>query len=964
MRKLLLFLLLLGLGAVALRLAIGDDDVVTAGNGDQAPKKQAPAEDRTPGIVVSQGRVGAEISTNGYFKWPRYRSVKGPDGRVRDETVMVIEAADSRPVREGLQELEDVVVTLFDRQQEAAVLRAARAFVELTADANGRPSLREDKEIDMRQVVFETLPGARLEGLRLELDNARLLIGDDEVLLHTPNPGDPVTLVLAGEPSGRLTGKGLQARLPRDRNGKLQRADVTVLSDPLVVTDGMELRARGRLHYLEDTVHGTAQLSAEDTVVATFDARRGLAIDGQKVQTGTVQVFGDRFDGWLQRGSTIDGNGEKHEQMQWQVLQVTGAPARVAAPDTDLSAPRLTVLPGLTGQPFLLAAHGGDCRVEQRQLDPRTGLTEPLIGTSPRRIHLILPAEQTAALHRSFGFPLWTLRPLAATRVVTFDGDSRLASGPSQVRAEQGLHLFLPDGKRKAVTARGFGAVTLDRPATKPGEDALHAHGNDGLLLLADEHGERGWLGPVAGSAERLAQHRYELRSGDGALRGSGSCEVERTASGTRVDLESAAGDIEGNLPRAGAELRQMRHLTAHLTEDSLRNLVASGSPMRVTFTRGDETLHAEADRIEQLGPTSWVLLPAPDGSGALPELRRLVPASASSGRQQVTVQAPRIELHHCGGSDWLVDLLADGDVLARADAEFERKPGSTATVIAIEARRLRLLPFVVPREALQAHAGYGVFANIVGNSIGQAWILGDEVQRIHATDAEHGEIDGHGRRLLLSQGARAVTLFGDDQTLEPARLQRRQGGKTVVATGAQVRIFQDEQVRLRALRAFPGRSVWLPPVVTLHQPQSGGALAHISATCQGDIDVLPEQIAFGGPVRADSVRADGSADPDGLHVDARVLQMQRHPETGEILLVRGRDVTVEWNGIWARSAEIELDLRWRKCVVRDPNDAEVRLPTGQRFVAPWLEILYDRMQVRSIDGRLTRRDHDATLPR
>ncbi|MCA8964320.1 MAG: hypothetical protein H6838_03140 [Planctomycetes bacterium] len=964
MRKLLLFLLLLALGAAALRLAIGDDDVVTAGNGDTPQPKQGKAEDRTPGIVVNQGRVGAEIATTGHFKWPRYRAVKGPDGTVRDETVLVIEAADSRPVREGLQELEDVVVTLFDRQQEAAVLHAARAFVELTADANGQPSLREDKDIDMRQVVFETLPGSRLEGLRLELDNARLQIGDDEVLLHTPNPGDPVTLVLAGNRSGRLTGKGLQARLPRDRNGKLQRTDVTVLSDPLVVTDGMQLRARGRLHYQEDTNTGAAQLSAEDTVEATFDPRQGVAIEGKKLEATTVQVFGDRFDGWLQRGKAADENGEEHEQMQWQVLQVTGAPARVAAPDTDLSAPRLTVLPGLSGQPYMLAAHGGECRVEQRQLDPRTGLTEPLVGVSPRRIHLILPAEQTAALHRSFGFPLWTLRPIATTRVVTFDGDSRITSGGSQVRAAEGLHMFVPDARRQAVTARGFGEVTIDRPATKPGEDALHAHGNDGLVLIADEDGQHGWLGPVGGPAERLAQHRYELKSGEGELRGSGSCEIVRTTSGTRVVLDSAAGDIEGNLPRAGAELRQMRHLTAHLTEESLRNLVATGAPMLVTFTRGDETLQAKADRIEQLGPTSWVLLPTADGSGALPELQRLVPATATKGREQVAVHAPRIELHHCGGSDWLIDLLADGDVLARADAELERARGGPPTVIAIEARRLRLLPFVVTREALQAHAGHGVFASLLGNSVGHAWILGDDVQRIHTTDPEQGEIDGRGRRLVLSQGARAAVLFGDDQTLEPAWLQRQLDGKTVVARGAQVRIFRDEQVRLQALRAFPGRSVWLTPVVTLHQPQSQGALGHITATCQGDIDVLPERIEFGGPVIADSVREDGSTDPEGLHIDARVLQIQRHAKTGEIVLVRGRDVTVEWAGIWAKSAEIELDLKWSKCIARDPNDAEVRLPGGQRFVAPAIEILYDRMEVRCHQGRFTRADKDTTTPR
>ena len=963
MRKVLLFLLLLALGAAALRFAIGDDTIVTAGNGsDPKPKPETP-ENRTPGIVVNQGAVGVEISTNGPFTWPRYRKVEQPDGTVREEMAFLLKAADSRPVREGLQELEQLEVTLFDRQREAAVLRAARAFVELTADANGRPSLREDKDIDMREVVFETLPGARLEGLRLELDNARLQVGDDEVLLHTPNPEDPVLLVLAGARSGRLTGKGLQARLPRNRNGALQRTDVTVLSDPVVVTEGMQLRARGRLHYQEDTTTGAAQLAAEDTVEVEVEPGATVALpDGRSLGKGTVRLFGDRFDGWLQRGSTAAADGGKREMMEWQVLQLTGAPARVEAPQTDLSAPRLTVLPGGAGQPYLLAAHGGACRVEHRQTNVRTGETQTMVGTSPRRIHLVMPREQTAALHRSFGFPQWTLRPISATNVVTLDGDSSLSLDESKVTASRGMHLFVPDTQSRAVVARGFGEVAIDRPATKPGEDDLHARGNAGFQLRVDAAEEHFWLGPIGDSghdlAQRLAGHRYELRSGDGELRGSGRCEVARTASGTQLMLDSPAGDIEGKLPGVDAALRQMRQLTAHLSEDSLRNLVATGSPVMATFTRGDETLQAKAARIEQIGPVSWVLLPATDAAATeLPELQRVVAAKGRQGRNAVVVHAPRIELHHCGGDDWLVDLLAEGDVLARADAEIERVPGAAPTVVALEARRLQLLPFVVTREMQMAHSGggAGAFARLLSHSVGQPWILGEDVRRLHGVDAEQGEIDGTGKRLLLCQGARAVVLFGDDQALEPAWLQRKLDGKVVVARGAQVRIFRDEQVRLLALRAFPGRSVWLPPSVTLHQPSANGALGHIHAICQGDIDVLPDHIDFGGPVIADSVRADGSADPEGLHIDARELQMQRHPKTGEILLVRGRGVEVTWAGIAAKSADIELDLRWSKCIARDPDDARVQLPNGQTFVAPVIEILYDRMEVRCHQGRLTR---------
>lgn len=964
MRRILVFVVLLALGLLALRIAIGDDTVVTAGDTKQQPKQDT--EDRTPAVVVQQGRIGAAISQNGYFKWPRYRTVLLPDGSSRDELVYVMEAANSRPVREGLQELEDLQVTMFDRQQPAAQLTAARAFVELATDANGHPSVREDKDIDMRQVVFKTLPGARLEGLQLQLENAKLLVGEDEILLHTPNASDPVVLTLTGERSGRLTGNGLQARLPRSRSAKSQHADVTILSNPLVVTDGMQLRADGRLHYQEDTVSGAAQMTVEDNVDAELQPRATDDLRAErKLEIGTVRMRGDRFVGWLQRGKQRDEQGEEHERMEWQLLQISGAPARVTATGTDLHAPRLTVIAGLSGQPYLIAAHGGAARVEQRDFGPDSKVDAPVVATSPRRIHLILPREQTVEMLRGFGFPLAALRPLATTQIATLDGDSKIATGTASATASKGMQMFRPGDTGRGAIARGFGEVDIDRPATKPGEDDLHATGNDGFLLRANDDDERFWLGPLAGSSTDLNQHRYVLRSAAGELRGSGSCAIERTASGTRVALDSPAGDIQGDLPQVHGSLQQVSHLSAHLTADSLRNLVATGRPMRVHFTRGVHQVQALAQRIEQLGPTSWVLLPAKQGAIELPELVHSSPADGKRGSERVVLRAPRIELHHCGGDNWLLDLQAQGDVPAHADAAIELQPGAVPTLIELDAQRLRLLPFLLPPEARLAHgAGAALATSLSMHGLGSAWILGEDVRRLHITDPEQGQIEGAGRRLLLSQGAQAAVLFGDDRELLPAWLRRTQGDRVVEARGAQVRIFRDEQIRLQALRSFPGRSVFLPPSVTLHQPSAGNNLRDLHAVCQGDIDVLPERIDFRGPVITNSLREDGQIDPFGLHIDARQLAMQRHPTTGEITMVRGQDVFVEWSGITAKSAQIELDVRNSRCRATDPNEAQVVLPGGERFMAPSIEIFYDRFEVRCFNSRFTRDDRDAISPR
>ncbi len=968
MKRLVVFLVLLGLGIAALRFAIGDDTVVTASGGrETVPPPQRP--EPAPGVGVQQGRVGATIAQTGALRLPRYRTIVLPDGSERHEQVFLLTAADSRPVREGLQELEQLEVTLFEDAKAAGLLRAARAFVELANDANGRPSLREDKEIDLRQVTFESLPGSRLEGLRLALDNAKVQIGEDEILLHTPGRDDPVELTLSGARSGKLTGKGLQARLPRDRRGALQQADIEILSDPVVETDGLRLLAKGRLHYEEDLATGEARLSAEDRVVVAFTAAGGIELIGARgdalVQGASVDepgrgkatVRGDRFTGWLMRSAGTEPDGTARERLDWQVLQVLGAPSEAFAAGVRIAAPRLTVLPGTFGQPFLLAAHGGPALLEQSIPDARTG-ADRIVGRSPRRIHVILPKEQVAAIHRGFGFPLWTLRPLATLSAVTLDGDARIEAGEQRLQASRGMHLFQPDPAQEAIAARGFGSVTMHRPPQKVGDELLHATGDDGFHLIATRSDERLRLGPAAAGPD----HHYTLRVGDGELQGSGACDLSRTDGRTVLALRSPDGDVRGRLPRERSELRDVRRLDAELTESTLEALAVEGRPVGISFTRGATRLEATSDRVEQLGPSAWVLLPDPAGGTELPTLRTRTAASGRRGAADVVATAPRIELHHCGGSDWLVDLRAVGDTPARVDATVHRTPEGPPTSLELEAERLRLVPFAIAREALVLHGGGR--SDLVGGlpfaSVAQGWILGDEVHRIHAIDPEQGVLDGSGHRLVLTQGAHAATLFGDADALTPARLKRTQDDKVVVATGAQVRVFRDQQVRLQALRTFAGRSVTVPPSVVLHQPKARGALAHVAAVCEGNIDVLPDRIEFQGPVIARSALPDGSTDPAGMSIDASGLMMKRHPTSGDIVLVTGRDVRLDWEQLSARSAEIELDLKWAKCTARDPVEAEVLLGNGQRFLAPEMEIYYDRYEVRCFQGGYVRDDRSA----
>ncbi|MFM1870674.1 MAG: hypothetical protein RL398_96, partial [Planctomycetota bacterium] len=571
-------------------------------------------------------------------------------------------------------------------------------------------------------------------------------------------------------------------------------------------------------------------------------------------------------------------------------------------------------------------------------------LSGPVSGSSPTRIAVALAQEETAALHRSLGFPLWTVRPLATTELVTLDRATRLQSTTTQIDAGDGLYALRVGTSEKGLVARGGGAVEVRQEPTTKIKSALHARGNQGFALVADGRGERVTLGP----REPSVTHRYALTAGDVTLEGDGVCEMQRDATTTRVRLHSPEGGIAGKMAGQQAELAMVRELRAVLADKSLESLQARGLPMLATFARGGERLSAYATEIEQLDAAAWLLTRR--GNDPLPMLIRA--AKDARGSSEVRSQAPRIELHGLGDGDWLVDAIGDATAVAHVEGELEQTGGARSTV-EVDAARLRLLPYLVGREV-----------GLPRGTAGAAWLLGEDVQRIHVVNPEHGDLTGSGKRLLLSYGAGAATLFGDPDTATPARLERQRDGKYVALEGAQVRAFRDADVRLQALRTFAERSAVLLPTVTLRQPKGSGALASMQATCRGDIDVLPAEVAFGGPVVAFGLLPDGSVDPNGMQIQAETLAVQRHPKTGEPLTVRGRDLRINWAGIKAKSAEAELDLRWSKCVLRDPNDAEAILADGQRFVAPEIEVFYDRMEVRCYQGRFTRQDGTANPPR
>lgn len=992
MKRVLAFLLLLACGIAALWLAIGDEGPVNANTGGGTESRE-PEPARGPGgVSVQQGKLGSiSVRQTGPLSFPQYRTVPLPDGSARHERVFVLDAEDSTPLTDTLQQLDRVTVRLFENDQPNAVLHAQRAFLELARDVAGKPSLSEDKEIDLREVVFETLPGARLEGLRLELPNARILVAEDTLRLRTASEDDPVLLVVDGTRSGTLRGKGLQARVPRNRQSALRRADIEILHEPVLETEGLVVRASGRMYYREDLDRGSAIVTVDDDVQLDLaggglpvarpaQAAGGAATGSRPVADGPrTRIRGDRFTGWLRRdAATRGGGGATGRDTAWEKLQLTGAPATVELDAGRLLTPRITVLPGPLGEPWLVTAHGGESRIEQTQIRPGSKQTELVTGTSQRRIHLVRTGSGAGAQLRLAGFPQWTLRPLNDLQVVVFEGDSRLDGGDRTVTASRGLHAFHREGSSTGVL-RGFGDVRIEQRAGKAGEQDLVATGNDGFLLHATATSQRLQLGPplptdleAAGGAWRT--HRYQVQYGAATATGLGACRLDRDGERSRLWLRAPGAEIAARLGAQAVDLDNVRQLEAVLDGRELTSFAAAGLPARSRRIGPADAVVAVAPRLLQIGPRSLRLTRVPDDAppglwpplaeqNALPILTRTIAAGSSRRGGRVEVRGPSIDVHHVGGTDVLVEAVADDGVRPTVNLSLDSGPGGEPTTAFFHAQRLRALPFVLTPDMQLAHAGgaRGPIADLLFASVAQPWLIVDDVQDFQLEDPRYGLIEGSGARLVLSQGAQAGMFVGDPDRGIPAVVRRTRAGEELTTRGARVRVFREQELRLQALRTFEDRSTFLPPSVTLHQTGSTALLSHMTAVCQGNIDVLPDRVLFGGPVRATGITADGEQDPDGILLDANELSLRRDAATGDVVQALAKDVHVDWTRLQARSAEIELDIRRTRCIVRDPANATVVLPGGRTFTSPRIEVNYETMAVSYRHGRMVQaRDAEA----
>jgi hypothetical protein len=992
-KRLIAFLVLIGSGVLALWFAIGDEATVRANSGGRntkntpAPKRpksvQAPGG---PGVQLGGQGGGAKLSQHGKLVYPKDREIPIGGGRTRKERVFVLRAEDSRPIGDGLQQLTNVSLKLFDKGVHAATVLAREAFVELGRDPNGEPTFGEQKNIEVRDCIITAEPGSQLDGLRLELGDATIVIGDNLVQLTTAAT-QFVTMTFAGRQSVKLTGRGATARLPRSSENGLQKAEITIQTDPVLTADDLVVRASGRLRYVEDTVTGAAQISLDDNVELKL-THGALKLPGMRSadlsdaeKKSESKIRGDQFTGWLLRNKNksikSDPNDKTRGDLGWQRLVLIGAPATIDVPGVHVSTPRIMVRPGPLGDPFIVTTHGGESRIEQTTLFPSNSLRAPVITTSPRRIHIAQPGNSAGALHRAMGFPQWTIRSLVQQQIVIYEGAAKFESGTRRITASDGLVIYgRPSGETGVVQGFGdvevFEAGTVD-PVTGKQKPDLIAKGNDGMLLTIAANNLQLQLGLAKDQkSARWREHRYSVTYGTAAVSGLGACKVQSSNTRTTLELRAPFDEIQADFDEEGTKLRNVRQLLATLEDKVITDLDVGGLPVRATFQKEDEVLQAQAPRLRQIGPRSMRLLPMDlDESpwsemtelDRTPRLLRTWKEAQNGGPLQehsVEVVGPRIDVHHAGGRHAIIDAHAQGEVLPRIYAKIPQTGSIEPTTVTCAAARLRVLPFALPTEVRRIYFGgaHGLLPNLVMHSLAKPWLLVDDVRDFQLDDELQGHINGSGHRLLISQGGKALLFVGNADAQTPAIVRRTFEGRTVVMEGARVRVNNDNAVQLAALGSFDDRSTFMPPTMTLHQAGSNNLLSNMRAVCLGNIQVDPGVVRFGGRVEAHGLQPDGQIDPAGININAETLSMRRIIEgegpafavgkPGDISLIEGTNVVVDWPKLDARAANIKIDVLRGHCTASDPTGAIVQLPDGRTLRSTWAFVNYKTWSFRT----------------
>lgn len=887
MRKLLLSVLLIACGLGALHLAIGfenfasDDETI----GGEPIRRTRDERGIGGGITVSAGDGDVPeiaVSGSGRFRLDRLEPYDLPGGVLKRIPVYSLVAGDSEFVAEDLLRLDDVTVRLFRVEPtpephgvHVGTITARQAFIQVGRGEDGRPSIREDREMDLRDVVLESTAESRVQNLHLEV--ARLLVvhGDRGVDFRTPTPDEPFSLTLGGTDPTALSGLGVRGLLPADMADQGAVLEVHVSKQPVLVRGSMRARSDGPLDYVEDVSGG----------IGTFEMVDDVVLEGlpQGAGQSDAQARGDRLVGRLLRfqSSHHQPSAARPQRAEWLGVRLDGAPARLLSGDIDLRCRSLLVRPGFDGAAATFAAIGAPELTVPADTTSDAPDGAKLRFTAADRIHLIELPRLFEGLHAPFGFGNVRYGSLV-DQLVVFEGASSLTD-PEQglhIDAAQGLRLLRSGGSAGISMVSGAGDVHVQG-------DGLELAGNDGFLLR--QTGERRIvrLGPEVVDASHHYSLRHELEDGLLTVEGSGACELSREGSGAVfLALDSPAEDVV--LRRGTDSLSAVAGLDAWLSPaGELDEFHAEGSACRLETTvpargeRLEQQVVAVARSIHSAGGANFDFT----GDATVPAKIDLANGSFVAGR---TVEV------YLGSSSPLV--IARTDAAARVPVE----DSGTTVAVELHAEVLRLLPGLVPEAVLALHGMPAVPVPAAGADLLIA--TGDvEVVALDASDRPTGTATGEELVFRVADGAGML-----------------RGAPAIVdSTGPDGRRFvaRARRIRFGGGEAGPQRVVLLPedgvgPELDVYQPDPRATFGSLRIASPTAIVGDASGVTIAGPAAVRGLTADGFVDPDGVRLDADTLRMTWHGESHEVeQVVASGNAELVHRGLRAYGDEMRIDV-------------------------------------------------------
>ena len=565
MKRLLALLVLLALGFLGLRLALGGESFGTLIGTKQEPGPQERPKEQRPGVALGSGQGGTDekpvkISIAGAGKLPKKREVALADGKslLMNEYEIVYE--DSAPLGEDRYRLSRVQVRFYKLGGTAtapvalltSVLKSAEMLVTLGRDDKGNAALREDKDMEFFDAALTTTEHGQPKNLELRLAHAKARSDASGTRISTFGDEDPFTLQIAGDRPLALTGRGLAAFLPAAggdgrRTGSL---DLRVVNDPkltaVTARSTTTAQARGPLHYVEDLASGDA----------TVDMRNGVVFTDRGA---TEQVArGDTLLGSLRRSKDADTS---KVTAAWTRITLTGQPAQIDADGNSVRCDRLVVLPGLGHEPAWILARGKGTQLVRKEPDGSVSTFTAERGIRVLRVRPWLEPYMPR-LGPAFG------------ELVELEGRTTLEQAELKLAASEGMRIL----RGKAV---------LDRPAltTVVGHGVVDVQ--RGTLALAGDEGFFLWLRGDQGE----------------------------------ITLASNAGKASVTL--AEGALTALRTLRAGFRGGALDTCVETGAAVRLVAKTARETIEGTADRVESRDGSAFDLHGEPasvvrDGGGRL----------------------------------------------------------------------------------------------------------------------------------------------------------------------------------------------------------------------------------------------------------------------------------------------------------------------------------------------------------